>query len=70
MNLVMDGDIKLSLIHICLSLVLSLGADELYQIMFWLAPSPEDNEMSLWIGALQGKMCIRDSIWTDLTFTF
>ena len=38
----------------CLSLVLSLGADELYQIMFWLAPSPEDNEMSLWIGALQG----------------
>lgn len=38
----------------CLSLVLSLGADELYQIMFWLAPSPEDNELSLWIGALQG----------------
>ena len=33
----------------CLSLVLSLGADELYQIMFWLAPSPEDNELSLWI---------------------
>ena len=22
--------------------------------MFWLAPSPEDNELSLWIGALQG----------------
>lgn len=38
----------------CLSLVLSLGADELYQIMFWLAPSPEDNKLSLWIGALQG----------------
>ena len=38
----------------CLSLVLSLGADELYQIMFWLVPSPEDNELSLWIGALQG----------------
>ena len=27
----------------CLSLGLSLGADELYQSMFWLAPSPEDN---------------------------
>ena len=40
----------------CLSLVLSLGADELYQIMFWLAPSPEDNEMSLWIGALQERL--------------
>ncbi|MCD8361139.1 MAG: VirK/YbjX family protein [Acidaminococcaceae bacterium] len=38
----------------CLSLVLSLGEDELYQIMFWLAPSPEDGAMSLWIGALQG----------------
>lgn len=38
----------------CLSLVLSLGAEELYQIMFWLGPSPEDGASSLWIGALQG----------------
>lgn len=38
----------------CLSLVLSLGEEELYQIMFWLSPSPEDGQPSLWIGALQG----------------
>ena len=38
----------------CLSLVLSLGEDELYQIMFWLAPAPEDGLPALWIGALQG----------------
>ena len=38
----------------CLSLVLSLGEDELYQIMFWFAPAPEDGLPALWIGALQG----------------
>lgn len=38
----------------CLSLVLSLGDEELYQIMFWLAPSAVDGSPSLWIGALQG----------------
>lgn len=38
----------------CLSLVLSLGDEELYQIMFWLVPSAVDGSPSLWIGALQG----------------
>lgn len=38
----------------CLSLVLTLAEEELYQIMFWLSPSPADGQPSLWIGALQG----------------
>ena len=38
----------------CLSLVLRLGKEDLYQIMFWLAPGLNTKEPALWIGALQG----------------
>ncbi|MFA7069091.1 MAG: DUF535 family protein, partial [Acidaminococcaceae bacterium] len=38
----------------CLSLVLRLGKENLYQIMFWLAPELKGRGTSLWIGALQG----------------
>ena len=38
----------------CLSLVLRLGQEDLYQIMFWLAPGLNAAEPALWIGALQG----------------
>ena len=37
----------------CLSLMLYLGEEALYQIMFWLGPEP-DGKPALWIGALQG----------------
>ena len=36
-----------------LSLVLRLGTQTLYQVMFWIAPNAA-GEPSLWIGALQG----------------
>jgi len=38
----------------CLSLVLRLGKEDLYQIMFWLAPGLNTKEPAVWIGALQG----------------
>ena len=38
----------------CLSLVLRWGKEDLYQIMFWLAPGLNAAEPALWIGALQG----------------
>jgi uncharacterized protein len=38
----------------CLSLVLRLGKEDLYQIMFWLSPGLNAGEPALWIGALQG----------------
>ncbi|MDR3346344.1 MAG: VirK/YbjX family protein [Campylobacteraceae bacterium] len=59
----------------CLSLVLSLeskNGDErqrLYQIIFWLSPSPHDNSPSLWIGALQGSLDACDTI-RELTKAF
>ncbi len=36
-----------------LSLVLRLGEQDLYQVMFWIAPNAA-GESSLWMGALQG----------------
>ena len=38
----------------CLSLVLTWGEEDLYQIMFWFAPDRENRESAIWIGALQG----------------
>ncbi|SFL93103.1 VirK/YbjX family protein [Pelosinus propionicus] len=37
-----------------LAILLKLGDKRIYQIIFWLAPNQE-NEMALWIGALQGS---------------
>jgi len=38
----------------CLALVLALGEEELYQIMFWFSPDMEGEKDAVWIGALQG----------------
>ena len=37
-----------------LSVTLRLDATSLYQIIFWIAPSPDDRKPSMWIGAMQG----------------
>lgn len=47
----------------CLSLSLYWGTEELYQIMFWLAPDPEEpGQISFWLGALQGSPHGADTI--------
>lgn len=38
----------------CLSLVLTWGGEDLYQVMFWFAPDMEKEGAAVWIGALQG----------------
>ncbi|WP_037350104.1 VirK/YbjX family protein [Selenomonas sp. oral taxon 137] len=37
-----------------LSVTLRIGMEPLYQIIFWIAPSPDDRKYSMWIGAMQG----------------
>ena len=37
-----------------LSVMLRLDEEPLYQIIFWIVPSPDDRKYSMWIGAMQG----------------
>lgn len=37
-----------------LSLVLKLDDEDIYQIIFWIAPAMDSNETAIWIGAMQG----------------
>lgn len=46
----------------CLSLVLDLDGEALYQIMFWIGPDMEKQEDAIWIGALQGSPNSNDVI--------
>lgn len=38
-----------------LSVILQLGEDHLYQMIFWIAPGLQGGEPALWIGAMQGS---------------
>lgn len=46
----------------CLSLVLHLGTLDFYQLMFWLAPTPDTGKPCCWVGALQGTTLGKEAV--------